>query len=118
MEKTTIQHLRDIISELGEEMGTDPRSEKATEGEEFLEAIDEEMAHYKDRISSLEEELAEKESHIRDIEDADEDDMTDEVDLGIDTLKWGLAQGNIVLSHEIEEFVSKLKLKYVGVPSV
>lgn len=116
MEKTNIQHLRDIISELGEEMGTDPRGEKATEGEEFLEALDEEMTNYKDRISSLEEELAEKESHIRDIED--EDDMTERVDLGMDKLKWELENGNMVLHQEIKEFVSKLRLKYVGVPSV
>lgn len=108
MKKNNIDILRDILTEFKK-----VDSVKAGESLEFLDSIQEEMDSKSDEVTRLEEEVTSKQSEIEELEEAKMDG--NEIDLCIDTLRWELKDGNLILQERIENFIRVLKRDYVGV---
>lgn len=98
-DKTNIEFLHDILEEL--EL-SDPV--KAAEGKEFLEAIQEDQRDLESQVKQLEQDAA--------IEDDDEDDEPkygNEDFVGLDTIYWGLKEGNLKIQMQMETFITTMK---------
>jgi vacuolar-type H+-ATPase subunit I/STV1 len=110
MEKTNIEHLKDIIKEL-----KIYDSQKATEAEEFLEAIENELTDSEDEMQTIKERNAELNSEIDTLEGGGSYDNNDFV--GLDTINWSLEKGNLAIQQRMESFIERLqKENCVGVP--
>ena len=110
-DKTNIQCLRSIIKEL-----TVSNAAKEEEANEFLDAIEQELKEVDDKddeITSLESKLDESAAEIRELEE--EADLANVEELGLDTLRWELDNGNLRIQQEMENFIDVLKKKYIGV---
>lgn len=120
-EKSNVEYLRDILKELSLS-----DSAKATEAEEFLDAIVEEYdgnEKIKDQMQDLKYELREKKERIEELEDEveklEEDPKYDNTEnLGLDTLHWKLETGNILIEQHLEEWIKTMKVRYGMLPSL
>jgi len=104
MEKSNIEHLKDIIGNFKSTHLLD-----TTEAEEFLDSIE-------DDIKEMDAEIISLKADVMELEDADDD--KEEIELvnsdfvGLDTLNWSLEKGNLRVQQQVENFVLSLKNQY------
>lgn len=98
--KSNIDHLRDILEKY--------QLEDTTEAKEFLDAIEKEEIEYKDKISSLKEDMEEEEK--------EEVDLVNSDFVGLDTINWSLENGNLVIQQKMEYFIEALQKQNAVVP--
>lgn len=107
MAKSNIEFLREIIQKNKFEQ---PAS---TEALEFLDAIEEELTESVDLIRSLKEEVSDKESEItkleETIEELEDEDIGEEVFLGLDTIHYRLENGNLKIQIQFEHWCEQVK---------
>lgn len=116
-EKTNSEYIREIISEFSMY-----NKNKADEAIEFLDALEKELSgaseieELENQIEHLEQEKEKLEEIIQEQEDEDNRfSVSESVSLGgLDVFHWGLDQGNLKITEQIESFVEKLKIQYVG----
>lgn len=116
-DKPNADYLKEMLTTI---KGLLPK--EGEEAMEFFEAmVDEkeggardEVDGLKDRISELEREIEEKDERIEELEQKELDET---VDLGLDTLKWELTNGNLVLTELMENFIESVKKKYAMLPA-
>lgn len=107
-EKSNAQHLKDLLTIM---KGILPK--EGEEAMEFLEAIEEEIIDKGDEIRKLTREIDELEED----DDSEEASPSNESDLGLDTLRWELVNGNIVIDGLMESFIESVQKKYAVVPA-
>jgi uncharacterized protein YfcZ (UPF0381/DUF406 family) len=103
MEKTNIEHLKDILTEINKTHGID-----ISEAEEFIEAAGKELTDAQDKITSLKEYLRDAESEDC---DCDEEVYENSDFVGLDTISWSLKNGNLSIQQDMENFILRLKHK-------
>lgn len=108
MSKTNIDCLRNIIKEL-----TVTNVAKQEEANEFLDAIAKELNESEDLIKDAEAEALDAQDQVQELEE--EMELANVEELGLDILRWELDNGNLRIQQEMENFISSLKKKYIGV---
>lgn len=108
MSKTNIDCLRNIIKEL-----TVTNVAKQDEANEFLDAIAKELNESEDLIKDAEAEALDAQNQVKELEE--EMELANVEELGLDILRWELDNGNLRIQQEMENFISSLKKKYIGV---
>lgn len=108
MAKTNIDCLRDIIKEL-----TINNVTLQEEAFEFLDEIAKEMTEAEEAVQAAEASMTDAQTELRELEE--EMDMSNSEELGLDTLRWELDNGNLRIQQEMENFIASLKKKYIGV---
>lgn len=113
-EKSNIRHLRDILEGFNKTHGID-----LTEAHEFLDAAEEEEAESADanlKIKRLEEKVSELEDEL-DSKEEEEPEYANEDFVGLDTIRWDLQNGNLIIMQQMEGFVARLKHQNAVTPS-
>lgn len=106
MEKSNIEHLREILNGFNKTHGID-----ITEANEFLNAAEEEEREFVGAILEAKE-LKQKISDLEDELDGTEEPEYDNSDfVGLDTINWSLEKGNLIIQQEVEGFILRLKHK-------
>lgn len=96
MEKTNIQHLKDIVKDFE---AFDPI--KAAEADEFLNAI-------QDELNEKDKEIMELDIKTEYLEDT-EQDYDNRNFVGLDTVNWSLDNGNLKIQSQMELFIAQLQ---------
>lgn len=99
MEKTNIEHLRDILNGFNKTHGID-----ITEAEDFLEAAEEELDEANDEIKNLK-----YDNDSDDDEEKEEPEYDNSDFVGLDTIHWSLDNGNLRIQQQMEGFILRLK---------
>lgn len=108
-EKSNIQHLRDILEGFNKTHGID-----LTEAHEFLDAAEEEERK-SEKALRVKSDLEER---IRELEDEYEESVYANEDfVGLDTIRWDLQNGNLVVMQQMEGFIARLQHQNAVTPS-
>jgi hypothetical protein len=97
----TLQHAQRAIKENGQL-------------EIEVKSLEETIINLKDEKTKLEEELASANSQISELE---ENPSFEESFLGLDTLKWELQNGNLIIQQKVENFIHSLQKQNAVVPA-
>ncbi len=95
--KTNAQYLEELLITI---KGLCPK-----EGKEAMEFFEEMKNDHETEIEG-------KEEKIKELEDEKEPEYDNESDLGLDTLKWSLENGNLAISELMENFIESVQKKY------
>lgn len=103
MEKSNIEHLRDILKEFQTH-----DSIKADEAEEFLDAIESDIDDLKEEIRNAEDNEPDDDDKEEIAEDYIGDKFTKEY-LGLDTIEYRLENGNLKIQMQLDQFLHNVK---------
>jgi len=110
-EKSNEQHLRELLMQI---KGLLPK--EGEEAEEFFESMikdyDVTLGDRVDEIQKLKNEISELE-----YEEPEEAEYENTEELGLDTFKWALENGNMVIEGLVQDFVQSVKKKYAMFPA-
>jgi len=92
-----IKHLKDILKAF--------ELDDTSEAMEFLDAI-------RDNAWEMNETITDQKRQIEEIENKEDEDYVDTAnsdDVGLDTIHWELANGNLKIQMQMEKFIETLK---------